>query len=111
MLFLFLFFFFVEGNYIQLKLEKYLLINSISKGRNWKLCVVCNRIMELSIPREFLVEDEKKDVRILQWNILADGKRNLGHVAKKIFRRTLLMDSFSSKVVYYGDLQLHEKLV
>ena len=56
--------------------------------------------MDLSIPREFLVEDEKKDVRILQWNILADGKRNLGHFAKKIFRRISLMDTFSSKVVY-----------
>ena len=55
--------------------------------------------MELPIPREFLVENEKKDVRILQWNILADGKRNIGNFAKKIFSRTSLMDLFSSTVV------------
>ena len=64
--------------------------------------------MELSIPREFLVENEKKDVRILQWNILADGKRKIGNFAKKTFRRTSLLDWFSSKVVYYVDIQLHK---
>ena len=46
--------------------------------------------MELSIPREFLVEDERKDVRILQWNMLADGKRNIGNFAEKIFQENFL---------------------
>ena len=64
--------------------------------------------MELSIPREFLVENEKKDVRILQWNILADGKRKIGNFSKKTFWRTSLLDLFSSKVIYYVDIQLHK---
>ena len=32
--------------------------------------------MDSAIPREFKVIDEEKDLRILQWNILADGELN-----------------------------------